>query len=103
MSAVAVPSALPSLMRAQPSRSRVGSVTPGGVLVPASITGESDRSRKSSVVLGLGEAPQFASTLKAAEVAARAGVKVRTLVVLLMAVMVRATPSLLYSSFWLVR
>src|SRR5881409_3366286 len=98
---IALPSPLPSCTRGWPSRSRVDGGTPGGgVLVPASIRGELACSRKSSVVLV--EVPQFARTLKAAEADARAGVKVRTLVVVLTAVIVRATPSLLYSSFWLV-
>ena len=98
---MAVPSLLPSCTRGWPSRSRAERVTPGaGVLVPASMRGELDVNRKSSVVFV--EAPQFARILNACEAAGRAGVKVRTLVLVLMAVRVRGTPSLLYSSTWLV-
>src|SRR5438093_11827194 len=98
---MALPSPLAACARGHRFRSRMESGTPGpGVLVPASIRGELACSRKSSVVLV--ETSQLARILKAAEAEARAGVKVRTLVVVLMAVMVRATPSLLYSSTWLV-
>src|SRR3989442_12987030 len=98
---MALPSPLPSRARDCPSRSRVESGTPGtGVLVPASIRGELACSRKSSVVLV--ETSQLARILKAAEAEARAGVKVRTLVVVLTAVVGGGTPSLLYSSTWLV-
>src|SRR5437867_10633608 len=98
---MAEPSSLPSCIRGWPSRSSVEGGTPGGgVLVPASIRREVDCSRKSSAVSL--DVPQFARTLKAAEAAVRAGVKVRMLLEVLTAVIVRGTPSLLYSSFWLV-
>src|SRR5262245_45959552 len=98
---VAEPSPLPSCIRGLPSRSSVEGGTPGGgVLVPVSIRGEVGCRRKSSAVSL--DVPQFARTLKATEAAVRAGVKVRVLLEVLMAVMVRGTPSLLYSSFWLV-
>src|SRR2546426_7587485 len=98
---MALLSPLPSCARGHPFRSRMESGTPGtGVLVPASIRGELACSRKSSVVSV--ETSQFARILKAAEAEARAGVKVRTLVVVLTAVVVRATPAVLYSSTWVV-
>src|SRR5439155_21152132 len=65
------------------------------------MTGELELRRKSSVVFV--EVPQFARILNACEAAGRAGVKVRALVSVLMAVRVRGTPSLSYSSTWLVR
>src|SRR2546425_10354086 len=101
---MALPSPLPSCARSSPFKSRVESGTPGtGVLVPASIRGEFACSRKSSVTLAPDRPPQFARLLKAAEADARAGVKVRTLVLVLTAMMGRATPSVLYSRAWLVR
>ena len=72
---------------------------PGGRLVPASMAGDVGCKRKSSTRLVA--VPQLPSILNACEAAARAGVKVRTFELVLMAVMVRATPSSLYSIFWL--
>ena len=92
---------MPSWTRGRPSRSSVETGTPGAAwLVPASMTGEVDCNRKSSATLV--EAPQLARSLNACEAAGRAGVKVRTLVLVFTAVMVRPTPSLSYSSTWLV-
>src|SRR6266699_3678530 len=100
MSAAAVPSPLPSKTRGRPSRSTVDTTSPGADwLVPASMTGDPLWRRKSSVTLV--EAPQLASSLKAWDAVGKAGVKVRTFAVVFTAMIVRVTPSLLYSTTWL--
>src|SRR5262245_26057462 len=93
-STVAVPSLLPSASRALPSRSYCEMPA----FCPASISGEADCRRKSSAVCD--EAPQFVTILFACDAEARAGENVSVRVVVLIAEMVRETPSLLYSILW---
>src|SRR5713101_130043 len=121
MSVTTEPLTSPSVGRGKSSRSVVGARPKRGVLVPASRRGDDAVSRRSSVTLVL--LPQFAKIRLASVVAVTqvpgetqslfvvqaassallqtllvsAGVKVRVLLVLLMTVICRDTPSSLYS------
>src|SRR5262245_16424707 len=92
---MALLSPLPSAIRVLPSKSMAE--TP--VFVPASTSGEDICRRKSSVVAV--DAPQFVTILLACEAAGSAGVMVRVRDEVLIAVIVRDTPSLSYSMCWL--